>query len=223
MGRVSGAKELAIIPELRYLGALPSSDAMFESERQEQMAFSTICHNFQMSETEHHIVLAGALPGGKLIPALFESFEWSYAMAGKKTLCIDMVLANNFDYDIPPNIDTGIVVYSGGKGFLPVVSKHYLSPSEQMLLKQDLEILCKSYDLIFIKHSASLRSDRLFFEQIFSLCDSAVIAVGAKKTPRKLLRQLTTLQRKTSIPIMTILSDSSPDAFNKNQSMEGEA
>ena len=223
MGRVSGVKELAIIPELRYLGTLPTSDKMLESERKKQMAFSTICHNFQMSETDHHIVLAGALPGGKLIPEIFESFEWSYAMAGKKTLAIDMVLANNFDYDVPPDIDTGIVVYSGSKGFLPVASKHYLAPAEQMLLKQDLEILRKSYDLIFIKHSASLRSDRLFFEQIFALCDSAVLAVGAKRTPRKLLRQLISLQRKTSLPIMTILSDSSPSTFNKNQSMEGEA
>ena len=92
-----------------------------------------------------------------------------------------------------------------------------------MLLKQDLELLCKSYDLIFIKHSASLRSDRLFFEQIFALCDSAILAVGAKRTPRKLLRQLTALQRKTSLPIMTILSESSPREFNKDQSMEGEA
>ena len=223
MGRVSGVKELAIIPELRYLGTLPTSDKMFESDRKKQMAFSTSCHNFQMSETDHHIVLAGALPGGKLIPEIFESFEWSYAMAGKKTLAIDMVLANNFDYDVPSDIDTGIVVYSGSKGFLPVASKHYLAPAEQMLLKQDLEILRKSYDLIFIKHSASLRSDRLFFEQIFALCDSAVLAVGAKRTPRKLLRQLISLQRKTSLPIMTILSDSSPSTFNKNQSMEGEA
>ncbi|MBP5530456.1 MAG: hypothetical protein J6Y54_00295 [Lentisphaeria bacterium] len=222
-GRVSGAKELAIIPELRYLGALPTSDTLFESERKKLMAFSTICHNFQMSENDFHIVLAGALPGGKLIPELFESFEWSYAMAGKKTLAIDMVLANNFDYDVPPNIDTGIIVYSGGKGFLPVASKHYLAPSEQMLLKQDLEILRKSYDLIFIRHSASLRSDRLFFEQIFALCDSAILAVGAKRTPRKMLRQLTTLQRKTSLPIMTILSESSPSEFNKDQFMEGEA
>ncbi|MBQ6352597.1 MAG: hypothetical protein IJJ28_04970, partial [Lentisphaeria bacterium] len=179
LGKVTGDRELSIIPELRYLGKLPAADGLFESKRQEQIAFSTICHNFRSGETEHHVVLAGNLPGGKLLPSLFDAFEWTYAMAGKRTLAIDMVLADNFDYEAYPPGDTGIIVYSGGKGFLPVVSKHYLSPSELMLLKQDLEILRKSYDLVFLKHSVSLRHDRLFLEQIIGLCDGALLAVGA--------------------------------------------
>jgi len=220
LGKVSGPQELAIIPELRFLGSLPSSKELFGSKRKEQMAFSTICHNFQMSDTEHHIVLTSTLPGGKLISALFEAFEWSYAMAGKRTLEIDMVLADNFDYEEYPPADTGIIIYSGGKGFLPVTSKHYLSPSEQMLLKQDLEILRNSYDLIFIKHAASLRSDRLFMDQIIAMCDGALFVIGAKKTPRKLLRQLIDLQRKTALPIMTILSESKTSGKNKPQEEE---
>ena len=206
IGRVSNAEELAIIPELRFLGTLPSSKEMFESKRQEQMAFSTICHNFQMQESNPHVVLAGTLPGGKLMPSLFEAFAWSYAMSGKKVLEIDMMLADNFDYEAYPPSDTGIVIYSGGKGFLPVVSKHYLSPSEQMLLKQDLETLQGTYDLIFIKHAVSLRSDRLMLEQLIAMCDGALIVVGEKKTLRKQLRQLIDLQKKTGLAIMTILS-----------------
>ena len=183
---------------------------MFESKRQEQIAFSSICHNFQTTDVEHHVVLAGVLPGGRLIPSIFDAFEWNYAMAGKHTLTIDMVLADNFDYEAYPPSDTGIIIYSGGKGFLPVVSKHYLSPSELMLLNQDLEILRKSYDLIFIRHSSSLRHDRLFLEQIVDLCDGALIAVGAKKTPRQSLRRLILLHKKTKFPIMIILSESLP-------------
>ena len=222
VGKVSGAQELAIIPELRFLGTLPATEEMFESKRKEQMSFSTICHNFQMSDHEHHIVLAGTLPGGKLIPSLFEAFEWSYAMSGKKTLVIDMVLADNFDYEAYPPADTGIVIYSGGKGFLPVSSKHYLSPSEQMLLKEDMDILRNSYDLIFIRHSASLRSDRPFLDQIISLCDGAMFAVGAKKTPRKMLRQLIELQRKTALSVMTILSESPSKTGKHNQHQQEE-
>ena len=209
IGRVSSADELAIIPELRFLGTLPYSKEMFGSKRQEEMAFSTICHNFQVSEIDHHIVLAGTLPGGKLMPELFEAFAWSYAMAGKKVLEIDMMLADNFDYEAYPPSDTGIILYSGGKGFLPVVSKHYLSPSEQMLLKQDLETLSNSYDLIFIKHAVSLRNDRLLLEQLIALCDGALLVIGAKKTLRKQLRQLIDLQKKTGLSIMTILSEKS--------------
>ena len=208
IGRVSSEKELAAIPEFCYLGNLPASERMFESKRQEQIVFSSICHNFQTTDIEHHIVLAGALPGGRLISSIFEAFEWSYAMAGKRTLTIDMVLADNFDYEAYPPGDTGIIIYSGGKGFLPVVSKHYLSPSELMLIHQDLEILRKSYDLIFIRHSSSLRHDRLFLEQIVGVCDGALLAIGAKKTSRKDLRRLTQLHKKTKLPIMTILSGS---------------
>lgn len=222
IGRVSSADELAIIPELRFLGSLPSSKEMFESKRHEQMAFSTICHNFQVSENEHHIVLAGTLPGGKLMPALFEAFAWSYAMAGKKVLEIDMMLADNFDYEAYPPSDTGIVIYSGGKGFLPVVSKHYLSPSEQMLLKQDLETLRNSYDLIFIKHAVSLRNDQLLLEQLIALCDGALLVIGAKKTLRKQLRQLIDLQKKTGLPIMTILSEKSSGSANVPEKLEEE-
>ena len=210
LGKVASDKELAVIPEMRYLGKLPASEEMFESKRQEQIAFSTICHNFRSTEINHHVVLVGSLPGGKLLPSLFDAFEWTYAMAGKRTLAIDMVLANNFDYDAYPNDNTGIIAYHGGKGFLPVASKHYLSPSEFMLLKQDIEELRKTYDLIFIKHSVSLRHDRLFVEQIINLCDGALLTVGAGKTPRGTLRRLIALHRKTNWPIMTIFSTNTP-------------
>jgi hypothetical protein len=220
LGTVSSEKELSLLPGLPYLGSLPTSDELFESKRKQQIAFNTICHNFQASETEYHIVLTGTLPGGKLIPSLFDAFEWTFAMAGKKTLAVDMVLADNFDDTAFQECDTGIIVYSGSKGYLPVGSKHFLAPSEQMLLKQDLQLLRETYDLIFIKHSASLRRDRMFLEQIVGLCDSAMIAVGARKTTRKYLRRLVAIHKKTNLPIMTILSDNSRDAAEKSTNLE---
>ena len=165
-------------------------------------------------------MLAGTLPGGKLLPELFDAFEWNFAMTGKRTLAVDMVLADNFDYEKYPLSDTGIIAYSGGKGVLPVASKKFFSPSEVELLKQDLQLLRKSYDLIFIRRSSSLRQDRLFFEQIIGFCDAALIAVGAKRTKRSSLRQLIWLQRKIKLPIMTILTDSSPKTAGKATNME---
>ena len=216
LGNVTGENELKIFTDLGYLGKLPNAEGMFESKHQEETAFNAICHSFRASETEHHVVLAGALPGGKLIHSLFESFEWAYAMAGKRTLAIDMVSADDFDYEANTAADTGIVAYSGGKGFLPVASSHYLSPAELMLLKQDLDILRKSYDLIFIRHFVSLRKDRLFLEQILDLCDGAIFAVGANRTPRKCLRRLIAFHRQTHLPVMTILSESS----NKHSALD---
>jgi len=221
-GKVASEKELSLVTELRYLGALPTSEALFNSKGKEQLAFNTIFHNFQLAEKELHIILAGTLPGGKILPELFDFFEWNLALSGKRMLLIDMVLATSFNDESFPPCDTGIVVYSGGKGYLPVMSKRFLSPSECGLLKEDLQILRKSYDFIFIKHSVSLRRDRMFIEQIVKLCDGALIAVGAKKTTRKYLRRLMSIKKSTQLPIMTILSDTTGDATEKSSTLEVE-
>ena len=219
-GVVSSEKDIKFLSHLQYLGSLPTRAGLFESKNQEQIAFSAIYNALQNSGREHHIMLASALPGGKIIPEFFDAFERNYTMNGKRTLTIDMVLAENFDYDTPGEDDTGIVVHSGGKGVLPVISKKFLSPSELELLKNDLTTLRKSFDLIFIKHSASMRRDRMFVEQIIPLCDGALIAVGLNKTSRRHLRRLSMLAAKTELPIMTILSDNSPETAGKRTNLE---
>ena len=220
LGKVSGENELKVFPELGFLGTLPNSEEMFESKRQEELVYSSICHNFQAAAQKHHVVLAGALPGGKLVPSLFDAFDWTFAMAGQRTLTIDMVMADEFDYEANPTEDTGIIAYSGSKGFLPVANKHYLSPAELMLLKQDLEILAKSYELIFIRHVVSLRKDRLFLEQIADFCNGALLAVGAKRTSRQSLRRIMEFHKKTLLPVMTVLSESSHKRSTRDTNLE---
>ena len=219
-GKVISEKELPLISGLRYLGSLPTSEKQFGSERRKRIGLGAICHNFRASEVDHHIVLAGALPGGKILPALFDTFEWTFAMAGKRTLTINVVLASGFDYESLPLSDTGIVIYSGSKGYLPVVNKRFLSPSELMLLKKDLQLLRETYDLIFIRHSVSLRRDRMFLDQFVGLCDGAMIAVGARRTSRSDLRRLAALNRRTKLPIMTIFSDNMMHNAEKDTNLE---
>ena len=96
-----------------------------------------VCHHLQSDGADCHTILAGTLPGARLVPEFFEACEWHQFMAGKKMLTIDIVLACNADDSIPME-DTGIVAYSGSKGILPVTSTKYLSPSEQELLRQDI-------------------------------------------------------------------------------------
>ena len=86
--------------------------------------------------SEHHLVLTSTLPGGKIMPELFEAIERNEATRGERTLIVDMVLAENFNYDTPSSFDTGIIIGSGSRGFLPVMSKKYLSPSEFELLSR---------------------------------------------------------------------------------------
>ena len=219
-GTISGEKELMLFTDIPYLGALPTKVTLFESKSQEQIAFNTIYHAFVSLEKENHIVLASALPGGKLLPGLFDYFENCQTMSGKRTLTIDVVLAESFNYDSPSEYDTGILYCAGSRGYMPVISKRFLSPSEVELLRNDLLILRETYDLIIIKHSASMRHDRMFIEQIIPLCDSALFAVGCRKTSRKNLRRVVAINRKTGLSIMTILSDSTPHTVEKHNNLE---
>lgn len=219
-GSVSGEKELQLLSEIHYLGALPTKESLFESKAQEQIAFNTIYHTFISGGAENHIVLASALPGGKLLPGLFEYFDNCETMSGKRMLAIDVVLAESFDYETPSAYDTGILYCSGSRGYMPVISKRFLSPSEVELLRNDLLILRETYDLIIIKHSASMRHDRMFIEQIVPLCDSALFAVGCRRTSRKNLRRIVSINRKTGLSIMTILSDSARHTVEKHNNLE---
>ena len=219
-GVVSSEKELMLFSELHYLGALPTREDFFESATQAQIVFNSIYHAFMRWGSDHHVVLASTLPGGKLLPGLFNHFENFQTMNGKRMLCIDVVLAENFNYDTPCEFDTGIIYCSGSKGHLPVISKKFLSPSECELLRNDLLLLRNTYDLIFIRHSVSMRRDRMFVEQIIPLCDCALVSVGFRRTSRKNLRRIAAINRKTNLPIMSILSDDSPKAVGKHNNLE---
>ena len=219
-GVVSGEKELMLMGELHYLGALPTRESFFESSAQEQIVFNSIYHAFMHWGSKHHVVLAGTLPGGKILPGLFEHFENFQTMNGKRMLTLDVVLAENFNYDTECEYDTGIIYCAGSRGHLPVISKKFLSPSECELLRNDLLLLRNTYDLIIIKHSVSMRRDRMFVEQIVPLCDCALISVGYRRTSRKNLRRIASINRKTGLPIMCILSDNSPKTAGKHNNLE---
>ena len=191
-----------------------------ESTAEAQIVYNAIYHAFMDWGSDFHVVLASTLPGGKILPGLFEHFENFQTMNGKRMLTIDVVLAENFNYDTPCEYDTGIICCAGSRGHLPVMSKKFLSPSECELLRNDLLILRNTYDLIIIKHSASMRRDRMFVEQIVPLCDCALVAVGHRRTSRKNLRRFASINRKTGLPIMCILSDSSPKTVGKHNNLE---
>ena len=220
-GRVANAEELQIYKEFRYLGVLPATEEMFDSKEREKMAFNKIFHHFQTQGL--HVIFTGALPGSRIINELFEFFEWSFAMAGHRMLVLDLVDAEVFDAEPDPDSETMIVTFSGGKGYLPLASKKFLSPSELELLKNDLQILKKDYDYLFIRHSVAMRRSILFLSQIAEFCDGALVAVGAGRTPRKSLRHLLAMQIKLKIPVMTVLTDQFVKKLNKDLNQEAES
>lgn len=220
-GKLSGEQEIKLFPEFHHLGNLPARENLFHSKIQKEMVFNSLCRELQLIKPEQHVVLTGALPGAKIIPDFFEECEKIYAMAGKEVLILDVVLADEVDQEISE--DTLFIIHRGGRGHLPLASRKFFSPMELSLLKDDLNHLSSKYDLIFIRHSASLRHDRLFLEQIAPLCTGALVAVGYRKTPRKSLRMLAAAQRKTGLTFMTILTDSFANHVQKNLKMEVES
>ena len=222
-GNVTSEQEMTLRSELTYLGKLPVSEKMFRSDAAKDLIFNAVCLHLQNALEDQHVVLAGALPGAKLLSEFFSAVEWTYAMSGKKLLFVDIMLADNVGEDMPISDDTGIVSYSGNKGVLPIASKKYIAPTEQELLKQDLVTLREKFDIIIFRHSFSFRHDRLFLDRFIPLCDSMLTAVGLMKTPRKNLRTLAEIQNQTHIRIMTVLTDGNSAHFKKIMDMENES
>ena len=99
-------------------------------------------------------------------------------------------------------------------------NRKYFSPTEMDFLKRDLDILRTKYDLIFIIRDEAIKGDRLFLEQICTVCDGLLIGVGAQKTLRKSLRFLERVFNKKKKHVMTILSDDS--VFTPGKSVDWE-
>ena len=216
-GAVADSRELAFYDEFHYLGVLPTSEEMFSTAERKTVVFNTLFHNFLVVNPQ--VVFTGALTGARIIPQFFDFLKWNFSMEGKRMLTIEMVQAEHFDAAEAPDdesLGTMIVTFADGKCYLPVASKKYLVPAELELLKNDFRILREHYDYIFIKNSFPLRRSKLFLEQVASICNAALYAVGAGKTPRKNLRELVSVQQKLNIPIMTILSENTAGKLNKD-------
>ncbi|MBP5182085.1 MAG: hypothetical protein J6331_03540 [Lentisphaeria bacterium] len=224
-GHVADAREMFLYNELCYLGALPTTDELFSSKNWEKTAFNFLLHKFQ--QIDPHVIFVSALPGARVLPKFFEFLKWNFAMAGKKVLVVTSVLAEEQEDAGKPDEDqpdTMLLFFSGGECFLPITSKQSIAPSEFELLKSDFALLRETYDCIFINNtSRQKRHSNLFLEQIATLCDAAMYAVGAGKTPRRDLRSLLSLQLKIKIPIMTVLTEEVMKNLNEDLNVEAES
>ena len=171
----------------------------------------------------HHMIFINTLPGGRILPDLFDSFEWNFGMSGHRMLLVNLVLAEEFVSEPDPNSKTMIVTFSGGKAYLPLTSQKFFAPTELELLKNDFQNLHQEYDYIFIRNSFGMRGSGLFLEQISEICDGLMVAVGAGKTPRRDLRFLLSMQLKIKLPVMTILTEYSRKHLQKDLNLEVES
>ena len=172
------------------------------------------------------MVFSGSLSGGRLPPEFMDFLEVNFFTVGQRMLAIDVELASEAQDALEnsePSGDTMLVTFAGNRCILPVSSRRFLTPSEIELLRNDFTILQERYDYIFIRQTLPLRRSKLLLGQVASLCDAALFTVGAGKTPRKHLRELTAVQFKVGIPVMTILSDHVSARLNKDLELEAES
>ena len=180
-----------------------------------------IFHNFNAMGL--HVIFTDTLPGGKIIPKLFDFLEWNFGMSGRRILVVDLVLAEDFPTVPDPDTKTMIVTFSQGKAYLPLTSQKFFAPTELELLKNDFQILKQEYDYIFIRNVFSMRGAGLLMEQITEICDGMIAAVGAGKTCRRDLRFLISVQFKIKLPVMTILTEYNKKNLNKYLNREAES
>ena len=100
----------------------------------------------------------------------------------------------------------GQVYVNGSIGIMPVENINALSPSEFMLLQNDLKELNPRFDSIIIYREKTVTPSAVFFTQMFQFCDSTLALLGSARTSRSTLRHLIRLQKNTSKCIMTVLT-----------------
>ena len=207
-GRVSSEAEVEGLASSRYLGILPTADSKLAEGLSERLFFSGVSHQFNAVEPRPQVVLLGRLPGGEMSKNFISAFaEDCQGEEAEPVLVLELVESGSFK--IPADRDLrrcSLVFYSGGKGYVPVENTNYLTPREETKLRQDMLLLRKMFPLVFLAKHTPLTQDGVFLEQVATACDAAMVAIGMKKTPRRLVRRLQELHGKVRLTIMTVLS-----------------
>ncbi len=200
-------REVDFYPELSNLGYLPSKRKKFSSPEQEKMVLDSIFYVFEQKCSLVNIVFLSVLPGASFHQEVIENFEWNYAMSGKKMLVLFVVPAKDF-VPLTGSTELCVVSYEGMVGSLPVENPATLLPSELQMLQQDISVLRDEFDGIFIVRKEPLDKVGVFFSQMLSFCDSAILLVGIRHTKRSMLRYVIEHQRTAEKTMMTIAVNS---------------
>jgi len=206
LGKVASEQEMRLFPEMRYLGMLPVPKDDTGLEIYGSPVLDLVARYLQSSDNgEMHIVFASSLPGASIAEGFFAAIDWNYAMAGKKTLCVDIMSVEEAGEDVMPMENSCILSTYDNRTILPITSLKHILPPEMEMLKKDMVVLREKYDLIFFRGRFSLRTDRLLLEQLTVLCDAMLLGAHLMRTPRRALRALSSFQRETETHVMTLL------------------
>ena len=202
-GKVESQEELELFDELVPLGAYHIALSTPEGEKN---MLEKIAYRFQAIKPSRRIVFGGCLLGAETKEPIDGMLAWSCAMEGSRVILLNVVPAITFKGDTEPTARFGAIIIRDAVAEMPVKNVFALSKAELELLINDIQLLLEEYDMVVINRAESIPQDDIFFQQMLDLSDCAILYVGERSTPRKLLRHVVDLQRKGNYTIMTILT-----------------
>ena len=202
-GKVRGAQELAANGDVEVLGSLPRRWAL--RQHVEKDAMGVVAMNFVNANAPKGVVLLCRLRGAKHQPKFLSVLEWSLSMSGIRLFLLDVV--QNADFEAVEGAETLLnTVKKGPAGWFPVVNRYALAPTELQMLRADLAALKAEFDCILVSMPGGLRRGGKFLSQLLSVCDSALVVVGADKSRRRELRYVRRMALLAGKPMMGLVT-----------------
>ena len=180
-GRLRGGREVAAYSDVSFLGSLPARGVMPEDEEREVMG--VVALKMFLAAKNSRVSLVCRLPGAEERGDFVQAVESTALMSGVDCFVLDVVSEAGFT---PPEGAEQMIgaVRNGPRGWFPTVNRLVLAPTELQILQADLETLKGSYGNIFVRMEGGVRAGGTFFDQLLGICDSAILVVGARGTPR---------------------------------------
>ncbi len=207
-GKVGGPAEIQFYPQVTYLGAIPSVSPEQDLNHDERMLMDGLFYKFDQTNVSKKLIFLSVFKGAEYSKVLEEVLEWNYAVSGRRMMYLKLVPAAEYKEPVAESEgeQLGAVYVNGSTGTMPVENINALSPSEFMLLQNDLKELNQRFDSIIIYREKAVTTSGVFFTQMLKFCDSTLALLGSSRTSRSTMRYIIRQQKHTAKCIMMILT-----------------
>ncbi len=180
-GTVRGGKEIAAYKEVNFLGSLPDIGEFPEEETREVMG--VVALKLLSADVPKGIMLVSSLPGAAKDTGFTEVLDYTATMSGTRLFALNIVSSTGFT---PPEDGEQMIgtIRKESRGWFPVQNRLAMAPTELQMLQADIATLRNDFDTVFIIMDGGVRKGGSFFDQLLGICESAVLILGSKHTPR---------------------------------------
>lgn len=211
-GKVRGGSEVLAYDSLSLLGSLPAAGCKDDGYAAD--AIGVVAMRLCSADALHGVALVCRLPGSETPTAFHERVAWSASMSGLRVFRLSVVPSSGFE---PPEGSSPMIGLhrKDARGWFPVSNRFALAPTERQMLAVDLESLRKEFDMIFVVPEGDVRKGGSFLAQLLSLTDSAIVVLGANKTPRSWFSYMRQVLKKADRAGLVLVTDASDKEVRK--------